>query len=234
MIERRPLASLGHARRGWLDVKHHFSFANYQNPARMRWGALRAWNDETIAPGAGFPPSLHADMEIITCVREGALTHEDDLGNRGRTNAGEVQVISAGSGVTHAEFNMEGRPAHVFQIWIEPDRRGAPPSWGRKSFTREASRGRFLTLASGIDGDEDALPIRSDARVLTLALKAGEAATYRFARGRRRGYLVASKGRLEVNGVEIGLGDGAAIRDEIDLHLTALDDAEVLLADTHA
>lgn len=234
MIERRPLANLGHARRGWLDVKHHFSFANYQNPARMRWGALRAWNDETIAPGAGFPPSLHADMEIITCVREGALTHEDDLGNRGRTNAGEVQVISAGSGVTHAEFNMEGRPAHVFQIWIEPDRRGAPPSWGRKSFTREASRGRFLTLASGIDGDEDALPIRSDARVLTLALKAGEAAIYRFARGRRRGYLVASKGRLEVNGVEIGLGDGAAIRDEIDLHLTALDDAEVLLADTHA
>lgn len=234
MIERRPLASLGHARRGWLDVKHHFSFANYQNPARMRWGALRAWNDETIAPGAGLPPSLHADMEIITCVREGALTHEDDLGNRGRTNAGEVQVISAGSGVTHAEFNMEGRPAHVFQIWIEPDRRGAPPSWGRKSFTREASRGRFLTLASGIDGDEDALPIRSDARVLTLALKAGEAAIYRFARGRRRGYLVASEGRLEVNGVEIGLGDGAAIRDEIDLHLTALDDAEVLLADTHA
>ncbi|MDQ6212498.1 pirin family protein [Achromobacter insolitus] len=234
MIERRPLASLGHARRGWLDVKHHFSFANYQNPARMRWGALRAWNDETIAPGAGFPPSLHADMEIITCVREGALTHEDDLGNRGRTNAGEVQVISAGSGVTHAEFNMEGRPARVFQIWIEADRRGAPPSWGRKSFTREASRGRFLTLASGIDGDEDALPIRSDARVLTLALKAGEAAIYRFARGRRRGYLVASKGRLEVNGVEIGLGDGAAIRDEIDLHLTALDDAEVLLADTHA
>lgn len=234
MIERRPLASLGHARRGWLDVKHHFSFANYQNPARMRWGALRAWNDETIAPGAGFPPSLHADMEIITCVREGALTHEDDLGNRGRTNAGEVQVISAGSGVTHAEFNMEGRPAHVFQIWIEPDRRGAPPSWGRKSFTREASRGRFLTLASGIDGDKDALPIRSDARVLTLALKAGEAAIYRFAGGRRRGYLVASKGRLEVNGVEIGLGDGAAIRDEIDLHLTALDDAEVLLADTHA
>lgn len=234
MIERRPLASLGHARRGWLDVKHHFSFANYQNPARMRWGALRAWNDETIAPGAGLPPSLHADMEIITCVREGALTHEDDLGNRGRTNAGEVQVISAGSGVTHAEFNMEGRPAHVFQIWIEPDRRGAPPSWGRKAFTREASRGRFLTLASGIDGDEDALPIRSDARVLALALKAGEAATYRFARGRRCGYLVASKGRLEVNGVEIGLGDGAAIRDEIDLHLTALDDAEVLLADTHA
>ncbi|MDF8365593.1 pirin family protein [Achromobacter anxifer] len=234
MIERRPLASLGHARRGWLDVKHHFSFANYQDRARMGWGALRAWNDETIAPGSGFPPLLHRDVEIITCVRKGALTHEDDLGNRGRTSAGEVQVMSAGSGVTHAEFNLEGGPAHVFQIWIDPDRRGAPPSWGRKSFTQEACKGRFIALASGIDGDEDALPIRSDARVLAVALKAGEAATYRFADGARRGYLVAAKGRLQVNGVEIGLGDGAAIRDETDVCLMALDDAEVLLADTHA
>ena len=234
MVERRPLASLGHARRGWLDVKHHFSFAAYQDPERMNWGALRAWNDETIAPGSGFPPLLHADVEIITCVRQGALTHEDDLGNRGRTGAGEVQVMSAGSGLTHAEFNMEGGPAQVFEIWIEPDRRGAPPSWGRKAFTREACKGRFITLASGMDGDEDALPIRSDARVLALALKAGEDATYRFARGARRGYLVASKGRLKVNGVEIGLGDGAAIRDETELRLTALDDAEILLADTHA
>lgn len=234
MIERRPLASLGHERRGWLDARHHFSFAAYQDPERMSWGALRAWNDETIAPGAGFPPLLHSDVEIITCVREGALTHEDDLGNRGRTRAGEVQVVSAGSGVTHAEFNMEGGPAHVFQIWIEPDRRGAPPSWGRKSFTREACKGRFITLASGIDGDDDALPIRSDARVLAVALKAGEAVVYRFARGRRRGYLVASKGRLQVNGVEIGSGDGAAIRDETNVRLMALDDAEVLLADTHA
>ncbi|MFY3594845.1 pirin family protein [Achromobacter xylosoxidans] len=234
MIERRPLTTLGHARRGWLDVKHHFSFANYQDPARMRWGALRAWNDETIAPGAGFPPLLHTDVEIITCVREGALTHEDDLGNRGRTRAGDVQVMSAGKGLTHAEFNMEGGPARVFQIWLEPNRRGVPPSWGRKSFAREACNGRFITLASGIEGDDDALPIRSDARVLAVALKAGEAATYRFARGRRRGYLVSSKGRLTVNEVEIGSGDGAAILDETDLRITALDDAEVLLADTHA
>ena len=233
MIERRPLTTLGHARRGWLDVKHHFSFAHYQDPRRMRWGALRAWNDETIAPGAGFPPLLHMDMEIITCVREGALTHEDDLGNRGRTRAGDVQVMSAGSGATHAEFNMEGGPARVFQIWFEPDRRGIPPSWGRKSFAREACNGRFVTLASGIEGDDDALPIRCDARLLTVALKAGEAATYQFARGRRRGYLVSSKGRLTVNDVEIGSGDGAAILDETDVRITALDDAELLLADIH-
>ena len=234
MIERRPLASLGHAHRGWFDVTHHFSFAGYQDPARMRWGALRAWNDETLAPDSGFPPLLHTDVEIITCVRLGVLTHEDDLGNRGRTRAGEVQVMSAGSGLTHAEFNMEGGPARAVQIWIEPDRRGAPPSWGRKTFARDACHGHFLTLASGIAGDEDALPIRSDARVLAVALKAGEAATYQFAGGARRGYLVASKGRLTVNDVSLEDGDGAAIRDETTLRITALDDVEALLADTLA
>jgi redox-sensitive bicupin YhaK (pirin superfamily) len=233
MIERRPFASLGHARRGWLDAKHHFSFAGYQDPRRMRWGALRAWNDETIAPGAGFPPRLHTDVEIITCVRNGVLTHEDDMGNRGRTAVGDVQVMSAGSGLTHAEFNMGEDPARVFEIWIEPDRRGLPPGWGRKSFPREACKGRFVTLASGIDGDDDALPIRSDARILAVALKAGETATYRFARGKRRGYLVASKGRLIVNEVEIDHGDGAAIQDEASVRIVALDDAEALLADTH-
>jgi quercetin 2,3-dioxygenase len=234
MIERRPYASLGHVRRGWLDTKRHFSFAGYQDPGRMNWGALRAWNDDTIAPGAGFPPILHTDMEIITCVREGVITHEDDLGNRGHAGAGDVQVMSAGSGLTHAELNMQAGPARVFQIWIEPDRRGAPPSWGRKSFSREARKGRFVALASGIEGDEDALPIRSDARILAVALEAGETATYHFAHASRRGYLVAAKGRLKINDVEIDPGDGAAIRDETDLRVTALGDAEVLLADTHA
>ncbi|ANN67942.1 pirin family protein [Bordetella bronchialis] len=232
MIERRSFTSLGRERRGWLDARHHFSFAGYRNPRRMNWGALRAWNDDTIAAGAGSPPVLYADVEIVTYVREGALTHEDDLGNRGQTRAGDVQVMSAGSGLTHAEFNMETAPSRAFQIWIEPDRRGAPPSWGRKPFPREAYKGRFVALASGIEGDEDALPIRSDARVLALALKAGEAATYRFAHPRRYGYLVAASGRIRVNGVEIGPGDGAAIRDETELRVVALDDAEVLLADT--
>jgi len=234
MIERRPSASLGHTRRGWLDAKQHFSCAGCQYPERTRWGALRAWNDETIAPGAGFPAALHTDVEIIMCVREGALTHEDDLGNRGRARAGDVQVMSAGSGLTHAEFNMEARPARVMRIWVEPDRRGARPSWGRKTFSREACSGQFIALASGIDGDEDALPIRSDARILAVVLRAGEAATYRFAHARRRGYLVACQGRVNVNGVQIDPGDGAAIRDETGVRITALDDAEVLLADTHA
>ena len=158
----------------------------------MRWGALRAWNDETLAPDSGLSAAAAYGCGDHHLRAPGRADARDDLGNRGRTRAGEVQVMSAGSGLTHAEFNMEGGPARAVQIWIEPDRRGAPPSWGRKTFARDACHGHFLTLASGIAGDEDALPIRSDARVLAVALKAGEAATYRFAGGARRGYLVAS------------------------------------------
>ena len=234
MIDHRPFETLGGANHGWLDAKHHFSFAEYHDPKRMSWGALRVWNDDKIAPNSGFPPHPHANMEIITYVRSGAITHQDSLGNTGRTEAGDVQVMSAGSGIRHAEFNVENEDTTLFQIWILPTKAGGEPSWGAKPFPKGERAGKFVTLASGIDGDEDALPIRSDARVLAVALKAGEAATYRFADGARRGYLVAAKGRLQVNGVEIGLGDGAAIRDETDVRLMALDDAEVLLADTHA
>lgn len=234
MIERRPLASLDASGRGWPGAAHRPSRAKGPHPAPASWGALRAWRDATIAPGAGLPAVLHADVEIITCVREGVLTHEDDLGNGGRTRAGDVQVMSAGTGLTYAEFNMESEPARVYQIWIEPDRRGAPPSWGRKSFARATGRGRFVTLASGIGADEDALPIRSDARVLALALKAGETATYRFAQGSRRGFLAASQGRLRVNDLQIDLGDGAAILGETHVCVTALDDVEIVLVDTRA
>lgn len=136
MIERRPFAELGGANHGWLDAKHHFSFAGYHDAARMGWGALRVWNDDTIAPGTGFPPHAHADMEIITYVREGAITHQDNLGNKGRTEAGDVQVMSAGSGVRHSEYNHESVTTKIFQIWIIPDRRGQPPSWGAKPFPK--------------------------------------------------------------------------------------------------
>lgn len=234
MIERRSLASLDTDGRGWPGAGHRSAPASGPRLARGRWGALRAWRDETIAPGAGFPAVLHTDVEIITCVREGVLIHEDDLGNRGRTRAGDVQVMSAGTGLTYAECNMEHEPARVHRIWIEPDRRGSPPGWGRKSFPGAAGGGRFVTLASGIGADEDALPIRSDARVVAVALKAGETATYRFARGGRRGFLAASKGRLTVNDVQIGPGDAAAIVDEMDVCVMALDDAEALLVDTRA
>src|SRR5437588_5593949 len=166
MIERRPFASLGGERLDWLNTRHHFSFAHYHDPERMGWGALRVWNDDEIAPCTGFPPHPHADMEIITYVRDGAITHQDSLGNSGRTEAGDVQVMSAGSGVRHSEYNREPATTRIFQIWIEPKSRGGAPSWGAKPFPRGDRSGRFVTLASGFAGDAEALPIRADARVL--------------------------------------------------------------------
>jgi hypothetical protein len=230
MIERRSFASLGGANHGWLDAKHHFSFADYSDPARNQWGALRVWNDDTIAPKSGFPPHGHADMEIITYVREGAITHEDSLGNKGRTEAGDVQVMSAGTGVRHAEYNLEDETTRIFQIWILPNHGGDPPAWGAKPFPKGDRSGKFVALASGLTSDDEALPIRADARVLGATLKAGETAEYPLG-AHRHGYLVPSRGSVEVNGVKLETRDGAAIRDESMLRVTALEDAELVLVD---
>jgi len=232
MIDLRPFDSLGGANHGWLDAKHHFSFAGYRDPDRVHWGNLRVWNDDTVAPRSGFPPHPHADMEIITYVRKGAITHKDSLGNQGRTEAGDVQVMSAGTGISHSEYNMEDEETTLFQIWIipsEPDRKA--PSWGARPFPKGDRSGRFVTLASGIDGDEGALPIRTDARVAGATLKAGETAEYRLG-GERYGYLVPASGSVEVNGVKVGARDGAAIKDVDVLRVTALEDSELVLVDT--
>ncbi|WP_442683020.1 pirin family protein [Stenotrophomonas sp. JC08] len=234
MIERRPFSSLGGANHGWLDAKHHFSFAGYQDPARMHWGALRVWNDDTIAAGAGFPPHPHAGMEIITYVREGAISHQDDQGNRGRTVAGDVQVMSAGSGIRHAEYNQEPGVTRIFQIWIFPEQRGGTPAWGAKPFPRGERSGRFVALASGMPGDDEALPIRANARVSGATLKAGESTEYRFSDASRYGYLVPSTGRVEVDGVLIEARDGAAISGVEKIVVRALEDAELVLVDTAA
>src|SRR6516162_2511767 len=222
MIERRPVESLGGANHGWLNAKHHFSFAEYHDPERMGWGSLRVWNDDTIAPQAGFPPHPHSDMEIITYVRKGAITHEDSLGNKGRTEAGDVQVMSAGTGIVHSEYNRENEATQIFQIWILPNQRGEAPSWGARPFPKGDRSGRFVTLASGFDGDGDALPIRTDARLLGATLKAGETAEYRLAEG-RRAYLVSALGAVEVNGARLAAGDGAAIENERVLSVTAIE-----------
>jgi redox-sensitive bicupin YhaK (pirin superfamily) len=230
MIDRRPFAELGGANHGWLHARHHFSFGGYHDPKRMHWGALRVWNDDAIAPHTGFPPHPHSDMEIITYVRQGAITHKDSLGNEGRTGAGDVQVMSAGTGITHAEYNLEPEETRLFQIWIQPNRRGEPPSWGARPFPKGDRSGRFVTLASGFSEDEGALPIRTDARVLGATLKAGETAEYPIGAD-RHGYLVPAAGSVEVNGVAIGARDGAAISDEAVLRVTALEDAELVLVD---
>jgi quercetin 2,3-dioxygenase len=232
MIELRPYATLGGDRLDWLDTRHHFSFAGYRDPERMGWGALRVWNDDEIAPGTGFPPHPHADMEIITYVRQGAISHEDNLGNRGRTDAGDVQVMSAGSGIRHAEYNHESEPTRIFQIWIIPDRRGGTPSWGTRPFPQEERSGRLVVLASGDANDGEALPIRADARVLGARLEPGQQIEYKLQPG-RHAYLVPASGAVSVNGIRIGERDGAAIRDEAILRLTALDGAaELVLVDS--
>ena len=230
MIDRRPFDTLGGADHGWLKAKHHFSFASYYDPKNMNWGALRVWNDDTIAAGTGFPPHPHADMEIITYVREGAITHQDNLGNKGRTEAGDVQVMSAGTGIRHSEYNLESTATKIFQIWIIPNKRGEGPAWGAKPFPKGDRSGKFVALASGFEGDVDALPIRTDARLVAATLKAGESATYPLG-ANRRGYLVPAKGEVEVNGVRLNARDGAAITDEATITVTAVNDAEIVLVD---
>lgn len=230
MIDIRPFNTLGGADHGWLRARHHFSFANYHDPARLGWGRLRVWNDDEIAAKSGFPPHPHADMEIITYVRTGAITHQDSMGNQGRTVAGDVQVMSAGTGVRHAEYNLEDELTTIFQIWIETDRPGAQPSWGARPFPRADRSGRFQVLASGREGD-DALPINADARILGATLNAGETIRYPLAEG-RRAYLVPAVGKVAVNGVALNARDGAAIRDEAELVITAEADAVLVMVDS--
>ncbi|MFG1417047.1 pirin family protein [Xanthobacter sp. V0B-10] len=230
MIELRPFDRLGGADHGWLDTKHHFSFADYFDQNRVHWGNLRVWNDDEIAAGTGFPLHPHRDMEIITYVREGAITHQDDQGNRGRTEAGDVQVMSAGTGIRHSEYNMEKGLTKIFQIWIIPEERGGEPRWAAQPFPKGERSGRFVTLASGRKGDEGALMIRADARLVAATIKAGDSATYAADPGRHL-YLVTARGAVEVNGIRVSERDGAAIRDEAAVTVKALDDAEVILVD---
>ncbi|WP_415845344.1 pirin family protein [Stutzerimonas zhaodongensis] len=230
MIEIRPRADLGRAQHGWLDSRHHFSFAEYHDPLRMHWGHLRVWNDDSIAPHSGFPTHPHRDMEIITYVRKGAITHEDSLGNRGRTVAGDVQVMSAGTGIAHSEYNREDEATEIFQIWIFPDRSGLPPIWGTRPFPVGERAGSFVTLASGMAEDDDALQIRADARLVAATLSAGQVAEYEIGAGRKV-YLVPASGRIEIGEQTASAGDGVAVRDETRLAIKALDDSEVVLVD---
>ncbi len=229
MIDVRPFASLGGADHGWLHARHHFSFANYHDPRRMGWGAIRVWNDDEIAAQSGFPAHPHRDMEIITYVRTGAITHKDSLGNEGRTGAGDVQVMSAGTGVSHAEMNLEDEHTTLFQIWIETDKPGAQPSWGMKPFPKADRSGRFTTLVSG-DGQDGALFINADARVVGATLESGTTIDLALD-PTRHAYLVASKGRIAVNGTAAGPRDGVAIVGEERVHISASEDAEIVLVD---
>jgi redox-sensitive bicupin YhaK (pirin superfamily) len=236
MIDIRPFDHLGHADFGWLKARHHFSFGHYRDAARMGWGRLRVWNDDEIAAGTGFDPHPHRDMEIVTYVREGAITHRDNLGNEGRTEAGDVQIMSAGTGVVHSEYNLEPVTTKIFQLWIVPDRVGAKPNWGAKAFPKAEWDARFVVLAGGREGDAEAgaLPINADAAVMAATLAPGQVLRHELAPG-RAAYLVPAKGGATVNGHALGERDGAAIAEEREIVVAANDEgAELVLVEVAA
>ncbi len=230
MIEVRPFESLGRFDNDWLAARYHFSFAGYHDPARNGVGPLLVWNDDTVQPGRGFEPHGHRDMEIVTYVRTGAISHEDHLGNRGRIEAGDVQVMSAGTGIRHAEYNLEAEPTRIFQIWIEPAETGLAPRWEKRRFPQDASAGALIPLASGRPGHEDALPINQDAAILGATLARGQRVSHRLEAG-RQAYLVPARGRIRVNGVGAKARDGVTVREETEITIEAMEDAEILLAD---
>jgi redox-sensitive bicupin YhaK (pirin superfamily) len=230
MIECRHFDELPGEDLGWLKSRRHFSAAAQDSPTRSGLGCMRVWNDEEIAPNAGFALQVHANIEIIIFVREGAVTHRDNLGNEGRIEAGNIQVVSAGSGIRHAEYNLEQASARIFQLWITPAASGGSPAWGVQPCPPAERSGCFVAIASGFDSDPDALPIRARARVLNAKLKVGESIDYML-RAPRLAYLVPSTGTVDVNGVRIHARDGAAITQVDIVTVTAIEDADVIMVD---
>ncbi len=233
MLDVRPFESLGSFRNDWLDAHYHFSFSGYRNQARDHWGLLRVWNDDTIRPHTGFGRHGHRDMEIITYVRNGAITHRDHLGNEGRTEAGDVQVMSAGLGIEHEEQNAEDKATQIFQIWIFPNETGVKPGWETRAFPKGDQSGRLITLASGRKSDSGALPIHQDAAILAANLKPGETVKHAID-PKRFLYLVPATGLISVNGKSMKARDGVAITGEEALEIKASEPSEILIADVPA
>jgi len=234
MIELRPFENLGKSDHGWLNANFHFSFADYRDPARVHWGALRVWNNDRIAPDSGFPPHPHRDMEIVTYVIKGAITHKDHLGNEGRTEAGQIQVMSAGSGIQHAEYNREDEETELFQIWILPNKQGVPARWETVQFPADGREGKLVPLASG-RGDSGAIPLYADGSLLAGSLKAGQ--TIRQTLGGKPAYLVPAKGKIEIRGsdgkpITANARDGVAVVDQDEIEIVALEDTEIVLVET--
>ncbi|MGX7003058.1 pirin family protein [Caballeronia sp. KNU42] len=230
MLTHRRWESLDRADLGWLRAKHHFVVSADGNPAHAALGPLIVWNDDEIASGSGFPMHGHRDMEIITYVRQGLLGHRDTLGSEGTIHAGDVQVMSAGTGIRHTEFNRGEAPLKLYQIWLLPREAGGKPAWGTKPFPKGDRSGRFVVLASGFAEDEGALPVRADARVLGAMLKAGESVRHELSPA-RRAYLVVASGRIEVNGEPVGPLDGVAITKVAAAQISALEDSELVMVD---
>lgn len=230
MLTHRRWDSLDKADHGWLHAKYHFLVDLHGNPAHHALGPLTVWNDDEIAVGGGFPLHGHRDIEIITYVRQGVLGHRDSIGFEGIIQSGDVQVMSAGTGIRHAEFNKGNVPLKLYQIWLLPREPGGSPRWDTRSFPRGNRSGRFVVLASGFASDEGALPIRADARLLGATLKAGQRVRHELGPA-RRAYLVAASGRIEINGEPVGPFDGVAITKVAAAEVSALEDSELVMVD---
>jgi quercetin 2,3-dioxygenase len=233
MLTVRKAEDRGHADHGWLDSHHTFSFADYFDPRHMGHGPLRVINEDSVAPGGGFPTHRHRDMEIISYVLDGALEHKDSMGNGSIIKPGDVQRMSAGTGVAHSEYNASAdRPVHFLQIWIMPGQPGLRPGYEQKYFSNEEKRGRLRLVASP-DGADGSVRIGQDARVYATLLEGGEAVTHAFAPG-RKGWLQVARGKAEAGGLALKAGDGVAIEGESQVTLRSNDAAEVLLFDLPA
>jgi hypothetical protein len=230
MITVLPSTERGRTDAGWLDSRHTFSFGHFHDPRRMGFRALRVINEDRVEPGAGFGPHGHRDMEILSYPLDGALRHEDSLGSSGVLRPGELQSMSAGTGVRHGEHNDSStEPLHFLQIWILPERAGLPPGYEQRAFPEAERRGRLRLLASR-DGRDGALTVHQDVALYGALLNAGESATHELAPG-RHAWVQVARGRVTVNGATLGPGDGAALSDETSAALAALEDAELLLFD---
>lgn len=230
MIQIRKSDERGHANHGWLDTHFTFSFADYYDPKHVHFRTLRVMNDDRVAGGGGFPMHPHRDMEIVTYVLEGALEHRDSMGNGSVIKPGDIQYMSAGTGVTHSEFNAsKTEPVHLYQIWMFPEKQGMKPAYGQKNFSEAEKRGRLRLLVSP-DGRGGSVKIRQDNDLYATVLHHGETVKH-VLRPDRHAYVQMARGSVTLNGTKLEEGDGAAISDEKALELKGEKDAEVLLFD---
>jgi redox-sensitive bicupin YhaK (pirin superfamily) len=231
MLQVRPAKTLDHADYGWLKARHHFKVTPEGNPANTPVGSLVVWNDDEIAPGRGFDLHGHVNMEIISYIRRGAVTHRDSIGSVGTTSAGDVQAMSAGTGIRHSEFNLGQDPLTLFQIWLRPRQPGGVPHWDSRRFPKAERANQLVVLASGFPEDADALPIGADARVLGATLLAPSELTYPTG-DFRNAYLAPALGVVTVNGQRLEVGDGIAAYNEPTLTIAAEANAEIVLVVT--
>ena len=230
MINVIKYKDLGGADHGWLKAKHHFSFANYQDPKRVHFGPMRVINDDVVAPKKGFDPHPHDNMEIITYVRKGAITHKDDMGNEGRTVAGDVQVMSAGTGVVHSEYNLEDEDTNLYQIWMFPNKKNVKPRWDAKQFPKEPVKGKLKPLVTSFDNkDENSLKIYQDTVIYAGRINKDDIVEQTI--DREQAYVLCSQGQITINGELIEKGDGAEITKTKEVKIEAVKDAEVLFID---